>query len=134
MDDMVRPGFGWGVFTVYARIAERRGCTRAKGGRFMATFVVLLNFTDQAMRTMGDTSGLDAAKQGVQAMGGQWKAWYLTMGQYDAVVIVEAPDDETAARIALAQAASGGVRTQTLRAFTEDEYRQLAASLPGTPS
>ncbi len=100
----------------------------------MATFVVLLNFTDQAMRTMGDTSGLDAAKQGVQAMGGQWKAWYLTMGQYDAVVIMEAPDDETAARIALAQAASGGVRCQTLRAFTEDEYRQLAASLPGTPS
>ncbi len=73
----------------------------------MATFVVLLNFTDQAMRTMGDTSGLDAAKQGVQAMGGQWKAWYLTMGQYDAVVIVEAPHGETAARMALARGSSG---------------------------
>ena len=50
----------------------------------------------------------------------------------DAVVIVEAPDDETAARIALAQASTGGVRSQTLRAFTEDEYRLIAASLPGT--
>jgi uncharacterized protein with GYD domain len=99
----------------------------------MATFVVLLNFTEEAMRNLRDTSGLDQAKQGVQAMGGQWKAWYLTMGQYDAVVIVEAPDDETAARIALAQAATGGVKSQTLRAFTEDEYRQLAASLPSQP-
>ncbi len=98
----------------------------------MATFVVLLNFTDETKRNILDTSGLDAAKQGVQAMGGEWKAWYLTMGQYDAVVIVEAPDDETAARIALAQGSTGGVRSQTLRAFTEDEYRLMAASLPGT--
>lgn len=99
----------------------------------MATYVVLLNFTDQGVQQIGDTSGLDAAKQGIQAMGGQWKAWYLTMGQYDAVAIIEAPDDETAARIALAQNSRGGVRSQTLRAFTEDEYRQLAASLQGTP-
>ena len=98
----------------------------------MATFVVLLNFTEEAKRTLGDTSGLDQAKKGVEAMGGQWKAWYLTFGQYDAVVIVEAPDDETAARIALAQGAGGGVRSQTLRAFTEDEYRQLVAGLPQT--
>ena len=98
----------------------------------MATFVVLLNFTDEARRNIGDTSALDAAKQGIQAMGGQWKAWYLTMGQYDAVVIIEAPDDETAARIALAQNSRGGVRSQTIRAFTEDEYRLMAASLPGT--
>ncbi len=99
----------------------------------MATFVVLLNFTEEARRNIADTSGLDAAKQGIQAMGGQWKDWYLTMGQYDAVVIIEAPDDETAARIALARNSRGGVRTQTLRAFTEDEYRQLAESLQGTP-
>ncbi len=99
----------------------------------MATFVALLNFTEEARRNIRDTSALDAAKQGIEAMGGQWKAWYLTMGQYDAVVVIEAPDDETAARIALAQNAAGGVTSQTLRAFTEDEYRLLAASLPGQP-
>ncbi len=97
----------------------------------MATFVVLINFTDEGRRNMGDTSGLDAAKQGIQAMGGHLKDWYLTMGQYDAVAIMEAPDDETAARIVLAQNSRGGARSQTLRAFTEDEYRQLAASLQG---
>ena len=95
----------------------------------MATFVVLLNFTQQAKQNITDLSGLDAAKQSIEAMGGQWKAWYMTMGQYDAVVIVETPDDETAARIALAQASTGGVTSQTLRAFTEDEFRQLVTSL-----
>jgi uncharacterized protein with GYD domain len=99
----------------------------------MATYVVLLNFTDQGVQNAGDTSGLDAAKTAVQAMGCQWKGWYLTMGQYDAVVIIEAPDDETAARLALTQGARGGVRSQSLRAFTEDEYRQLAASIPQAP-
>ena len=96
----------------------------------MATYVVLLKFTEQAKQNIRDTSGLDRAKQAVQAMGAQWKGWYMTFGQYDAVVIIEAPDDETAARIALAQGSAGGVVSESLRAFTEDEFRQLVASLP----
>ncbi len=99
----------------------------------MATYVVLLNFTDQGIQNVRDTSGLDAAKQAVQAMGCQWKGWYLTMGPYDAVVIIEAPDDETVARLALTQGERGNARSQTLRAFTEDEFRQLVASLPQAP-
>ncbi len=98
----------------------------------MATYVVLLSFTDEGRRNFTDISGLDAAKQGVEALGAQWQAWYMTMGQYDAVVIVEAPDDATVARIALAQGATGMVKSETLRAFTEDEVRQLVASLQGT--
>jgi hypothetical protein len=50
-------------------------------------------------------------------------AFYLTMGQYDAVVINEAPDDQTVARLALAAAGRGNVRTETLRAFTENEAK-----------
>ncbi len=99
----------------------------------MPHYVVLLTFTEQAFQNIRDLSRLDAAKQTVQAMGGQWKGWYATLGQYDAVVIVEAPDDATMARIALANNAGGAARGQTLRAFTEDEFRQLAASLPGPP-
>ncbi len=96
----------------------------------MATYVVLLKFTEQAKQNIRDISGLDRAKQAVQAMGAQWKGWYMTFGQYDAVVIIEAPDDETAARIALAQGGTGGVVSESLRAFTEDEFRQFVASLP----
>ena len=99
----------------------------------MPTYVVLLNFTDQGIQNIRHVSGLDRAKQAVQSMGGQWKGWYLTMGPYDAVVIVEFPDDETAARVALALGSAGGARSQTLRAFTEDEFRQLVASLPQAP-
>ncbi len=95
----------------------------------MATFVVLLNLTQQGKQNITDLSGLDAAKQSIEAMGAQWKAWYMTLGPYDAVAIIEAPDDETAARIALAQGATGSATIQTLRAFTEDEFRQLVTSL-----
>jgi uncharacterized protein with GYD domain len=52
------------------------------------------------------------------------------MGQYDAVVISEAPDDETATRFALATAARGYVRTETLRAYTKQEYRKIIAAVP----
>jgi uncharacterized protein with GYD domain len=100
----------------------------------MATYVVLLKFTEEARKTMGDLRGLDAAKQAVQAMGVQWKGWYMTLGQYDAVVVLEAPDDETVAKLALVQARAGGVVSETLRAFTEDEFRQFAAALPPAPA
>jgi uncharacterized protein with GYD domain len=52
------------------------------------------------------------------------------MGRYDIVAISEAPDDETAAKVALAIGSAGNVTTETLRAFTEDEYRAIVAALP----
>ena len=58
------------------------------------------------------------------------KAFYLVTGQYDAVAIAELPNDEVVARVALANGAMGNVRTETLRAFTEDEYRTIVAALP----
>ena len=51
------------------------------------------------------------------------------LGRYDMVVVGEAPDDETVAKLALAIGSGGAVRTETLRAFTEDEYRQIIAAL-----
>jgi uncharacterized protein with GYD domain len=51
------------------------------------------------------------------------------MGQYDMAIIVEAPNDATLARINLSLAAKGGVRSETLRAFTEDEYRKIISSI-----
>ena len=46
------------------------------------------------------------------------------------VVVTELPDDEAAAKVALQLGAAGAIRTQTLRAFSEDEYRAIIASLP----
>jgi uncharacterized protein with GYD domain len=52
------------------------------------------------------------------------------MGRYDAVVIAEAPNDETMAKLALGVGSQGAIHTETLRAFTEDEFRKIIATLP----
>jgi uncharacterized protein with GYD domain len=97
----------------------------------MATYIALLNFTDQGIRNIKDgPTRLDAAKALSKQLGGEIKQFYLTMGQYDAVVVSEAPDDETAAKFALAVGARGAVRTLTLRAFDEGAYRKIIAALP----
>jgi uncharacterized protein with GYD domain len=97
----------------------------------MATYIVLTNYTQQGIANIKESpSRLDAAREAIKAMGGELKAFYLTMGRYDAVSIVEAPDDETIAKLALAIGSQGAIGTETLRAFTEDEYRQIIAGLP----
>jgi uncharacterized protein with GYD domain len=97
----------------------------------MARYIVLANWTQKGIENIKDSPNrLDAARDAWRALGGELKEFYLTMGQYDMAVVVEAPDDETAAKLALATGAQGSIRTVTLRAFTEDEYRQIIAALP----
>ena len=96
----------------------------------MPTYVTLINYTEQGVKTFKDLpSRLEETRRAGEAVGATLSAFYLTMGQYDAVVISEAPDDATVARLALAAAGRGNVRTETLRAFTEEEAKQIAADL-----
>ncbi len=96
----------------------------------MATYITLLNWTQKGIERVKDApKRLDAAKKLYKAAGAELKAFYLVLGQYDAVVLSEAPNDETATRIALSVAKQGNVRTQTMRAFTESQYRKLVASV-----
>ena len=102
-----------------------------KGGNAMPTYVSLIRYTQQGIQNMKDSPNrLETAKKMFKEMGGELKSFYLAMGSYDAVVISEGPDDETAARIVLTIGAAGAVRTETFRVFTEDEYRNIIASLP----
>ena len=97
----------------------------------MPTYISLLRYTQEGAENIKESPArLDAAKKLFQAMGSEFKAWYLTLGQYDAVAITEGPDDETAAKLLLTIAAQGNIRTETFRAFTEDEYRKIIAELP----
>ena len=97
----------------------------------MATYIALINYTQQGIQNIKESPArFDAAKKAIQSMGADIKQVFLTMGQYDLVIIAEAPDDETMAKFVLATGALGNVRTQTLRAFTEDEFRKLVAGLP----
>lgn len=97
----------------------------------MPTYIALMSFTQRGVETIKDgPKRLDAAKQRFKEAGAEVKAYYLVMGQYDAVAIFEAPNDEVVAKLALATGMMGSVRTQTLRAFTETEYRKIVAALP----
>ncbi len=97
----------------------------------MARYVLLTRFTQQGLQTIKDgPARLDAARQTFQGLGAELKDFYLTMGEYDAVVVLEAPNDETVAKASLAIGSLGNVRIETLRAFTEDEYRKMIGALP----
>jgi len=97
----------------------------------MATYIALASITDQGIRNMKDLSRrLQNAEQTFAQMGAQLREVYLLMGQYDYVVVADAPDDETMARISLAVAGQGNVRTQTFRAFDRSEMLAIVGALP----
>jgi uncharacterized protein with GYD domain len=97
----------------------------------MPTYIIMVSYTQKGVENIKESPArLDAARKAFQAMGAELKQFYLVMGQYDAVIVSEGPDDETAAKLALAVGSLGNVRTETLRAFTEDEYRKIVAALP----
>lgn len=97
----------------------------------MATYIGLLNYTQEGIANIKESPNrLDVAKKAAKALGAKIKDFYLVMSQYDMVITMEAPDDETVARFVLAVGSGGAIRTQSFRAFTEDEYRQVIASLP----
>jgi uncharacterized protein with GYD domain len=97
----------------------------------MAKYVMLINYTDKGIQHFHQfAQRMEHARQGAQELGATIESFYLTMGGYDAVVIFDAPDDETAARIALTNAANGRVRTTTMRAFDEAETVAISEQLP----
>lgn len=96
----------------------------------MPHYVTLLRYTQEGISKVKESpSRLDAARKGAEKLGGKIHGWYLTMGRYDAVFISEFPDDETCARFALSVGSLGSVTTETLKAFTEPEYRKIIGSI-----
>ena len=90
----------------------------------MATYIVLANFTEQGIRNVKDSpQRADAFKDMAKKSGATVKDVFWTLGQYDAVAIVEAPDDVSATALGLSVAKLGNVRTQTLRAFSAAEMK-----------
>ena len=97
----------------------------------MSTYIMLVGWTQKGIENIKDSPDrLDAAKKAFEAAGAEIKAFYLVTGKYDMIVVAEAPDDETIVKLALAVGSSGGIRSETLRAFKEDEYREIIAALP----
>jgi len=96
----------------------------------MATYIALSNFTDQGIRNVKDTTKrADAVKDAAKKFGANMTQIYWTLGHYDLVAIIEAPDDKSATGFALAIGAAGNVRTETLRAFTKEEMNGILGKM-----
>ncbi len=97
----------------------------------MASYIMLLNYTEQGIRNIkGSPKRADAARFLAKSCGAELKDLYLTMGEYDLIGIVEAEKDDAVAKFALALGSIGNVRSTTLKAFTEQEYRNIIETLP----
>lgn len=96
----------------------------------MPTYIILANWTDQGAQKVKDSPRrVDTAKKALFDMGGEFKALYMTIGEYDLIAVYEAPDDAVAARFTLQLGMLGSVRTKTLKAFPEAAYREIISSL-----
>lgn len=96
----------------------------------MAKYVLLGNWTDQGVRDVKNTVKRSrAAREAFAAMGVNAREWFFTLGQYDVVLTVEAPDDETLTRATLSLAIQGNLRTTTMRGFGEKEMESLLEGL-----
>ena len=96
----------------------------------MPTYIALINWTAQGIANVKDSpSRLDAGREAFKKLGVEIKAAYCTMGRYDLVCVMTAPSDEAYAQATLSLGRQGNVTTETLKAFTEDEYRKIISAL-----
>jgi uncharacterized protein with GYD domain len=96
----------------------------------MPTYLTLVEYTEQGIAHMNESpERLQRAREIAAEHGGELSQFFLTMGKYDAVAVSTFPDDESYAKTMLTIAQGGAVRTETLKAFTEDEYRDVCDAL-----
>lgn len=98
----------------------------------MPTYVQLLDLTEQGVENIEESpERVEEAKELIESLGGEFKDFYYTFGQYDAVGIADFPDDETYAQFALAINQQGNATTESLKAFSLEEFDEVVEGLPG---
>jgi uncharacterized protein with GYD domain len=99
----------------------------------MATYVTLLNFTDQGIRSVRETTKrAKAFREMAEKSGAKVRELFWTLGSYDIVTVIEAPDAEVVTALMLGAGTLGNVRSHTLRAFASDEMERILTKLPKT--
>ncbi len=100
----------------------------------MPTYISLVEWTQDGIEAVEESPDrLDDAKALAESLDGEVKQFFMTMGQYDIVTVCEFPDDDAMAQFALQVGSQGAVSTETLKAYPEDEYRDIIDSLGGVP-
>jgi uncharacterized protein with GYD domain len=96
----------------------------------MAKYILLVNWTDQGIRNIKESAKrLDAGRDLGKQLGCILESFFMTMGSVDMISVVEAPDDAAIAKYVLTLGAEGNLRIVTLKAYTEDAYRNIIANL-----
>jgi uncharacterized protein with GYD domain len=96
----------------------------------MPTYIELVSWTDQGIRNIKEApQRMDAFKKTIEAAGGKLIGFYFTMGKYDIVTIIDAPSDEALTNIILNTGSKGSVRSETLKAYSEQEFRNILAKM-----
>ena len=97
----------------------------------MATYFVMFRFTQKGIEHVKQVPArVEAAKELFRNLGANVNKFYALVGQYDTVFIVDAPDDETVAKASLALSSLGNVRSEIMRAFSEEEFSRIVTGLP----
>ncbi len=95
----------------------------------MSKYILLLNWTEQGVKEIKESANrYDAGKELAKSLGGSMESIHMTMGAYDLVCVVEAPTDEAMATLIL-RLAKGAIRSTTLKAFPEPDYRKIIAAV-----
>lgn len=98
----------------------------------MPTYISLLNWTDQGIKNYKETTKrAESVAAGIEKLGAKLVTIYWTVGPYDIVSVVEAPDDETATAALLQIGGAGNVRSTTLRAFGREDMERIVAKAAG---
>ena len=88
----------------------------------MPTYVMLTNLTPEGVRTLkNNPNRVTEVNKEVEAIGVKVLAQYATLGQYDFVTIVEAPDDKAMAKVSVELGSRGTMTSQTLAAMPAEE-------------
>ena len=96
----------------------------------MSKYISLVKYTSKGVENIKESSNrLDAVKKLCESMDAKVEGFYLTMGRYDMVLIMDAPNAETAAKIILQITSKGSVSTETFPAFPEEEYKKIISEL-----
>lgn len=97
----------------------------------MPTFTLSLSWTDQGIRSVKDApKRAEASKELAKKLGIQIKEVYLTSGEDDILIILDAPDGDNVAKLALALGSQGNARTRMARAWPQSEFQKLISELP----
>lgn len=97
----------------------------------MPTYISMLKWTQQGIKNVKESpSRVDAARKAFKADGVTLKDLYMVTGHHDMILVIEAPNDATLAKALLSGGSQGFFTSETSRAFTEDEYRQIIKELP----